>query len=104
MRIFRGNTIAFEVIWGGDTPIDITGYLAILQLRDLKNNLLLEMSTANGKINMGGINGKMTFTGTEDDSRAVTSIGVWELELTTPGGDVYRALSGAFTPVSEVVA
>ncbi len=103
MRIFRGKTIGFEVIWGGSVPIDITGYQASMQIRDLKNSLLLEFSTANGRIVADGTDGKFTFSGNPSDSRAVTAVGKWELELTAPNGDVYRALSGIVTPVEEIV-
>lgn len=103
MRIFRGTTIGFEVIWGGSAPIDITGYQASMQIRDFKDNLVLEFSTANGRITVGGTNGKFTFSGSPSDSRAVTAVGKWELELTAPNGDVYRALSGVATPVEEIV-
>lgn len=101
MRIFRGKTLRFEVIWGGATPIDVTGYQASLQIRDTKGGLLLELSTSNGKIVAGGVDGKFTFAGTAEDSRAVASVSRWELELTTPDGEIHRALSGIVTPVEE---
>lgn len=103
MQVFRGKTLNFEVIWGADSPIDVTGYEAVLQIRDHHNNLALEMSTTNGKIQMGGIDGKLTFAGSETDSRTVETSREWELELTTSAGDVYRALSGTVTPVKEIV-
>ena len=103
MQVFRGKTINFEVIWGGSSPIDVTGYQASLQIRDHKGALLLEMSTANGKIATGGSDGKLSFSGTDADSRAIDRAGVWELELTTPAGQVYRALSGTVAPVEEIV-
>ena len=103
MTVFRGKSLAFEVIWGGSTPIDVTGYAAALQIRDSNGNLLLELSTTNGKAAVGGADGRLTFVGDEADTRAVASVGVWELELTTPGGDVYRAMSGSVSPVEEIV-
>ena len=103
MRVFRGKSISFDVIWGGSSPINVTGYQASLQIRDLDGNLMLEMSTANGKVTVGGTDGKLTFTGTTTDSNSVTKPGRWELELTTPTGDVYRAVSGAVSVEPEVV-
>ena len=103
MTVFRGKSLAFEVIWGGSTPIDVTGYAAALQIRDSNGNLLLELSTANGKAAVGGADGRFTFAGDEADTRAVASVGVWELELTAPSGDVYRAMSGSVSPVEEIV-
>ena len=102
MHIFRGKTISFEVIWGGDSPIDVTGYEALLQIRDLKGVLMLEMSSINGKISVGGADGKFIITGSDVDSRAIRSVGHWELELTSPGGEVFRAMSGSVTPIMEV--
>lgn len=102
MQIFQGKTISFEVIWGGSTPIDVTGYSATLQIRDLKGALMLEMSTSNGKVSVGGSDGKFSFSASESDSRAVTRAGQWELELTAPNGDIYRALSGTVTPIMEI--
>ena len=58
MRVYRGKTISFEMIWGGNHPIDVTGYAAVLQIRDHKGALMLELSTANGKIIVGGDDGK----------------------------------------------
>ena len=103
MAVFQGKTIAFDVIWGGSSPIDVTGYQATLQIRDHADNLMLEMSTANGKCTVGGTDGKLTFSGTESDSRSVAKVGKWELELVTPSGSVYRAVSGYVTPIEEIV-
>ena len=103
MQVFKGKSINFEVIWGGTTPIDVTGYGAFLHIRDLKGVLMLEMSTANGKITLGGSDGRLSFSGTDTDSRAVDRAGVWELELITQTGQIYRALSGTVAPVEEIV-
>ena len=103
MRIYRGKTLRFDIIWGGSAPIDVSGYEAALQVRDLQRNLLLEMSTANGRISVGGADGRFSFSGSPADSRLVTTVGRWELELIAPNGDVYRALSGVVTPVEEIV-
>ena len=46
---------------------------------------------------------KLTFSGSDSDSRDISRTGVWELELTTPAGAVYRAASGAVSPIMEVV-
>ncbi len=103
MKLYRGKTPNFEIIWGGSTPIDVSGYEASLQIRDLNNALMLEMSTANGKITVGGTDGKFTFSASSSETSTINSVGKWELELTAPGGDVYRALSGTLTPIEEIV-
>ena len=102
MSIFQGKSLNFEVIWGGNSPVDVTGYQAALQIRDRKDRLMLELSTANGKISVGSADGKLNFSGNETETRLIDRVGTWELELTAPNGDVYRALSGIVTPVGEI--
>ena len=106
MRVYRGKTIDFEVVWADadGVPIDIGGWTARLQVRDANNGrLMLEMSTANGKASIDGPNGRIAFIGSADDSRGVNAPGKYELELYTPAGKVYRALSGKVMPVEEIV-
>jgi len=103
MRIYRGKTLRFEVVWGGNNPIDVSGYAAALQIRNLRGDLIFEMSTANGRIAAGDADGKFMFSATHADTQSIAEVGKWELELTAPGGDVYRALSGTITPVEEIV-
>ena len=102
MGIFKGKTLHFEVIWGGTSPINITGYQAVLQFRDRTNQLMLELSTGNGKVDVEPQDGKFRFVGDEADTRLIDRLGNWELELTAPNGDVYRALSGTVTPIEEI--
>jgi hypothetical protein len=103
MLIFRGKSVRFEVIWGGATPLNITGYTALLQARDHAGRLLIEFSTANGRIQNGGANGTLTFTAPPEATRAIASeSGRYELELNTPSGQVYRVLSGAVKVEEEI--
>ncbi len=103
MNIFQGKTLNFEVIWGGTKPIDVTGYQAVLQAKDFKGQLMLELSSFNGKVSIGDVDGRLVFTCSETDTRSVNRVGKWELELTAPNGDIYRALSGVITPIEEIV-
>ena len=102
-RIYRGKTLRFEVVWGGNTPIDVSGYEAALQIRDLKGQLLLEVSAANSRIAAGGADGTFTVSGSPADTRLISSVGNRELELAAPNGDVYGALYGPVTSIEEVV-
>ncbi len=103
MTVYRGKSLRFEVIWGGSSPIDITGHSAKLQVRDAAGHLMLELSTANGGIANGGGDGKLTFTATPEATRAVDAPGSYELELQTVSGEVYRVISGNVSIVDEVV-
>ena len=102
IRVFRGKSLSFDVIWGGSNPIDVTGYGALLQIRRLDGVLQLELSSANGKVTIGGDDGRLAFRATPDDTRAVSQVGRWELELVDAEGHVYRALSGVATPIEEI--
>ncbi|VAW12426.1 hypothetical protein MNBD_ALPHA09-1891 [hydrothermal vent metagenome] len=103
MRIFRGKTLNFEIIWGGSAPIDITGYQASLQARDAAGDLMLDLSTGNGGIVIDGPTGKLSFTAAPAITDQVIKAGRYEVEMTTAGGDVYRVISGGISPVAEVV-
>jgi len=102
MTVFRGKSLNFEVIWGGTAPIDITGYTAKLQARDAAGQLMLELSTANGRVANGGGNGRFTFTAPPSVTQGVNAPGTYELELTSPGGEVYRVISGNVSFEEEV--
>ena len=102
LKIFQGKTINFEIIWGGSTPIDVTGFTALFQARDKAGALMLEISTTNGGAVVGGADGKITFTANAAASRAVKQVGLWELEINNPAGDVYRVAAGTVTPVMEI--
>lgn len=103
MRIFRGKTLSFQIIWGGATPIDITGYSASLQARSADGGLLLDLSTSNGGITIDGPNGKLSLSAPATTTSLVSKVGRYELEMTSTSGDVYRVISGSISPVEEVV-
>ena len=75
MTVFRGKSLNFEVIWGGSTPIDIIGFTANLQARDAAGELMMELSTANGRVANGGANGKLTFTAPPSVTQGVSAPG-----------------------------
>jgi len=102
MRIFRGKTLNFEVVWGGSTPIDITGFSASLQARSADGALMLDLSTGNGGIVIDGPNGKLSFKASPVITQQVHKAGRYELEMTTIAGDIYRVISGGISPVEEV--
>ncbi|WP_018700258.1 hypothetical protein [Amorphus coralli] len=103
MQVFRGKTLSFEIIWGGDSPVDLTGASAVLQARDREGALLLDLSTGNGGIAIDGPAGRLVFSAPPSDTASVSSPGVYEVELTTAAGAVHRVISGLLVPVEEVV-
>ncbi|MEZ5849061.1 MAG: hypothetical protein R3D68_00240 [Hyphomicrobiaceae bacterium] len=103
LTIYRGKSLRFEVIWGGSTPLDITGYTATFQARSYAGRLMLELSTVNGRVSNGGADGRLTFVAPPAATAGVDAAGTYELELATPTGDVYRVISGRVTIEEETV-
>ena len=104
-RIFQGKTVSFEIIWGGSSPIDITGYSSSLQIRASRDrDLIFEFSTTNGRIAIDGPAGKLTFSATDTETAVIDRDGIYEVELVNTGGDVFRVISGTFRPILDIVA
>ena len=86
------------------TPFDLTGYSARMQVRREINDTtpVFDWSSADGELVMGGVLGTITW----DISAAETAVPevdwdgelwVYDLLLTSPSGDVDRALYGTIT-------
>jgi len=59
---------------------------------------LVELSTTNGKIVINGALGQINLTLTAAQTAALSPVGsyLYDLNLTSPGGYVYKILQGAF--------
>jgi len=80
--------------------INLTGYTARLQVRSTLESAstVVELTTANGRIALGGAAGTITLTISATDTAALTSgRGVYDLELVSGGGIVTRLLQGVAT-------
>ena len=99
LEFFPGKTLDFTVLWQDSegNPINISGASAVLQIRDLFGNAI---ATFNASVN--GTAGSLAFSGTPTDTAQINEEGVYEVEMTTSGGDVYRVISGAVTIAKEV--
>lgn len=112
ITFYQGKTLGFSFVWGGDTPIDVTGFKARMQLRKKYNSkdFIVEMTTENGRIVMGTNDGLIYITMTAEEMAALKPCaGVWDLELINPDdnlddpdGRVVTVQSGAFVIASEV--
>jgi hypothetical protein len=102
--VYQGKTINFEVIWGGSTPVDVTGFSAKLQARETAASVTTLFSVTNGAgITVGTTDGKFTISMTATNTAALTpSVGVYDFEITAPSGAVYLVMSGKFTILAEV--
>ena len=85
--------------------VDLTGYTARMQVRSTLESAeaLIELTTANGRIALGGAAGTITLTISATDTAALTAgRGVYDLELVSGSGIVTRLLQGV-CPISRNV-
>ena len=102
----QGATYTVVVVYkdANDTPIDITGFSAFMQLRENFDSTVadLTLTTANGGISINGPLGEITITATAAQTTTLTSdYYLYDLELVN-GSAVTRLLQGQITVNSEV--
>jgi len=85
-------------------PVDLTGYSADMQVRDVSNNLITRISTSNGKATLTPALGTVNLALTASDTAALAA-GVYNyaLNLTDSASNVYQILNGTFTVNASVV-
>lgn len=107
LTLYQGKTLRAVLTWGGSTPQDVTGYSARLTVRSEYNSptVTADFTVANGRVVVGGADGKFTFNMLAADSAALPApfAGVYEVEVTDTQNRVYRAVAGNVTIVPEVV-
>lgn len=106
IQIEQGSTFSRTITYkdSAGSAIDLSGYTARMQLRknieDTSN--ILELTTSNGRISLGGVAGTVTLTIAASDTAALSAIeGVYDLELVS-GDTVEKLLKGTFTVQREV--
>lgn len=81
--------------------INLTGYTAKMQIREsqaLDATLILELSTANGRIVLGGVTGTVAIEISDEDAALLTfTEGYYDLKLTPPDGKTFRIMEGPIT-------
>jgi len=80
--------------------VNLTGYTARMQVRATLESAstLVELTTANSRIALGGTAGTITLTISATDTEALTAgRGVYDLELVSGSGIVTRLLQGVAT-------
>jgi len=101
----QGATYSQLVTWknSSGTLIDLTGWTARMQVRPLVKSAtsLIELTTENGRISLGGAAGTITLTisATDTDDLPVGTYR-YDLEL-VDGSTVERLLMGSFTVRGE---
>lgn len=107
IAITNGTTFTLAPIWLVDNlPVNLTGYSADMQVRDVSNNLIVELSTFNGKAVISAALGQTTFTLTPTQTSAANlPVGnyTYAFNLTDGSSNVYQILNGAFNVTASVI-
>ena len=96
----QGTTFSQNLIWSIDgDPVDLAGYSAEMHIREKINSnvITVDLNTTNGGIDLGTDDGSITvnISATETESIFPKDY-VYDIELTSSGGEVYRLLEGKF--------
>jgi hypothetical protein len=104
----QGATLLRNITWkdGMGAPVNLTDYTARMQVRESIDapTVLMELTTENGGITLGGVAGTIVLSQDAVTMAAVTwTSGVYDLELVAGvGGQVTRLLSGRIKVNPEV--
>jgi hypothetical protein len=107
ITIRQGSTYRLPIIWkdSNGEPINLTGYVARMQVRPgvCSPDVIVELTTANGRITLGGSTGTIDLEIPATVTAAITDgCGVYDLELESSDGTVTAILAGAVTFEREV--
>lgn len=107
ISVVNGTTFTLAPQWFiNNLAVNLTGYSADMQVRDVSNNLIVELSTANGNIVITPLTGTITATLTAVQT-AVGALPVgnytYALNVTDAAANVYQILVGAFVVTASVV-
>lgn len=101
-KIWKGGTFKKRIVLyedeAGETPRDLTGYAASLDIKDKADgSILFSLSTTNSRITLGGLDGTVDLIISATDTAALTwKSGVYDLLIESPSGEVDPILQGQF--------
>lgn len=103
----QGATLSRVITWrdSARNAYNLTGYTARMHVRATveASTTILELTTANGRITLGGATGQITLTVSATDMAALTpGKYVYDLEIVSPSGTVSRLVQGNFAIRAEV--
>lgn len=107
-KILQGETYDEVSTWkagASAAPVDLTGCTARAQVRaDIDSPVvLLELTTENGGIELGGVAGTIRRVISATDTAAIFwTSGVYDLEVVFAGGQVRRLMAGGVSVSKEV--
>ena len=100
IKVYQGATFNLTPRWKIDgSYVNITGYSAVLTVKNSPSSStsIIVLSSANGRITVGGTNGQFTLALTAAETDTLTAGNyVYDLEITAPNGTVTRLLEGGF--------
>lgn len=107
ITVEQGATFSRVLTWknSSGTAYNLTGYTARMKAKANYSsaNAIVELTTENGRIALGGAAGTVTLTISAADTAALSATtGVYDLELISGGGAVTRLVQGKFTVSPEV--
>jgi hypothetical protein len=107
ITIEQGATYRYSLIWkdSDGVPVDLSGYIARMQVRKMftSDDTLLDLSSANGDIVLGGVLGTIEIEASAADTALITDkVGVYDVELESSSGVVTRIIEGSVTIKPEV--
>lgn len=107
ITVVNGTTFTLAPIWKiNNLAVDLTGYSADMQVRDVSNNLIVELSTSNGKAVISAGLGQVTFTLSAYDTVAGSLPAgnyTYAINYKDSANNVYQILTGAFIVTASVV-
>jgi len=99
--IQQGATFRRVITWKQDGElVDLTSFTARMQIRATTEaaTALIELTTENNRIALGGTAGTITLTISATDTAALTAgTAVYDLELVAPDGTVTNLIGGVVT-------
>lgn len=105
-QCLQGANFEEVVTWknAAGSPINNTGYSARMQVRKEPNTeVLANLSTANGKIELGGSNGEVVLALEAAETEDLPPGDYYyDLEMVSAGGAVSRIVEGIFSVSREV--
>jgi len=102
----KGSTFSRTLTWKiSGSAVNLTNYTARMQARASVTSatVVLDLTTANSKIVLGGTAGTITITVSAADTAAITQSSLaYDLELVSAGGVVTRLVEGQIVLSPEV--
>ena len=107
ITITQGDTLSRVLTWtdNAKTPRNLTGYTARMQVREVvtSQDFLLELTTENSRIALGGALGTITLTvASSATAQILPGQYVYDLELVSGGGQKTTLLGGNFKVKAQV--